>query len=165
MENCCICNRNIDREDAPVLSMGGAGIPRYLCEECEALLDAATLSKSYEEAGEAIGKISKYIADGDPDRVTYSIVSEILLKASGRAVAIKEGTYDFSLDEQVLENEGLDDIPEDLQESEEDKEKDKIEEVKKEKFDKVYNVLITVACAVLGCLFIWKIIEAFFLNK
>ena len=54
MENCCICNKNIDREDAPVLSMGGAGIPRYLCEECEALLDAATLSKSYEEAGEPI---------------------------------------------------------------------------------------------------------------
>lgn len=158
-----MCNRNIDREDAPVLAMGGAGIPRYLCEDCEALLDTATLSRDYGEAGAAIGKISKLMAEGDPDRVTYSIVSGLLLKASDRAVAIKEGTYDFALDEQPVEDGGLEDIPEELQESEEDKEKDRIDEEKAKKFDKFYNGLLIGACIAFVGFLIWKIVDTFFL--
>lgn len=164
MEKCCMCHKNIEREDAPVLAMGGAGIPRYLCDDCEALLDAATLSRDYDEAGAAIGKISKLMADGDPDPVTYAIVSQLLLKSSDRAVAIKEGTYDFALDEQPVEDEGFEEIPEDLQETEEDKEKDRIEEEKQKKFDKFYNYVLIGVCIGFVGFFIWKLIETFFLK-
>ena len=139
MSKCCMCNRQIEREDPAVLAMGGAGIPRYLCDDCEKLLDTATLSKDYDEAGAAIGKISKLMADEDPDPVTFAIISELLLKSSDRAVAIKEGKYDFALDEQTVSTEGdIEEIPEDLQETEEDKEKDRIDEEKQKMFDKVY---------------------------
>ena len=165
MEKCCICTKQIEREDPAVLAMGGAGIPRYLCDECENLLDTATLSHNHEEAGVAIGKLSKMMAENDPDRVTYTIVSDLLLKASDRAVAIKEGSYDFSLDEQHAEEEGFDDIPEDLQETEEDKEKDRIDEEKQKQFDKFFNYAVIGACIAFVGLLIWKIIETFFLNK
>ena len=104
------------------------------------------------------------MADGDPDPVTYAIVKGILLKSSNRAVAIKEGTYDFALDDEPIVEEGYDEVPEDLQETEEDKEKDRIDEEKQKKFDKVYNILLAIACTCFVGLLIWKIIETFFLK-
>ena len=164
MEKCCICNKEIEREDPAVLAMGGAGIPRYLCDDCEALLDSATLSRDYDEAGAAIGRLSKLMADGDPDPVTYTIVSQILLKSSDRAVAIKEGKYDFALDDQPMDEGGFEEIPEDLQESEEDKEKDRVDDEKQKKFDKIYNVLLAIVCLGFVGIIIYRIIETFFLK-
>lgn len=164
MSQCCVCNREITIEDPAVLAMGGAGIPRYLCEDCEALLDTATLSKDCDEAGAAIGKISKIMADGDPDPVTLAMISNLLLKASDRAVAIKEGSYDFALDEQTPAEDEIEDIPDELLESEEDKEKDRIDEEKQKKFDKFYNYVLIGACIGFVGFIIWKIIENFFLK-
>ena len=164
MSSCCICNRKIERDDPAVLAMGGAGIPRYLCDDCEKLLDDATLSTDYDTAGAAIGKLSKLMADGDPDPVTYAIVKGILLKSSNRAVAIKEGTYDFALDDEPIVEEGYDEVPEDLQETEEDKEKDRIDEEKQKKFDKIYNILLIIGCSVFAALCIWRLIEIFLIK-
>ena len=163
MNKCCICNKQIEREDPAVLAMGGAGIPRYLCDECEEMLDTATLSRDYEKAGASIGKISKLMSDNDPDPVTLAIVSQLLLKASDRAVAMKEGKYDFALDDQPVEEDGFEEIPEDLQETEEDKEKDRIEEEKTKKFDKVYNIILIALCVIFVGFLIWNIIDKFLL--
>ena len=164
MSQCSVCNKEITIEDPAVLAMGGAGIPRYLCEDCEALLDAATLSKDHEEAGAAIGKLSKIMADGDPDPVTFAMINNLLLKASDRAVAIKEGKYDFALDEQTSSDDEIEDLPEELLESEEDKEKDRIDEEKQKKFDKVYNIILAIVCSAFVAIFIWKLIENFFIK-
>ena len=164
MSKCCMCCQEIEREDPAVLAMGGAGIPRYLCDDCENLLDTATLSRDYDDAGAAIGKISKLMADNDPDPVTLAIVSQILLKSSDRAVAIREGKYDFALDEQPMEQAEFDEIPEDLQETEEDKEKDRIDEEKNKKFDKIYNIVLIGLCVVFVGFLIWRVIETFFLK-
>ena len=120
MKKCCMCDRNIEREDGPVLSMGAAGNPRLLCDACEELLDTATMGKDYEQISASICKISDIMSNGNPDGVTYSIVSELMASASERAKAIKEGSYDFALDEQPSDDGGLEDIPEDMLESEED---------------------------------------------
>jgi len=165
MSKCCICCKEIEREDPAVLAMGGAGIPRHLCDDCEALLDTATLSRDYDEAGAAIGKLSKMMAENDPDPVTYSMVNGLLLNASDRAVAIKEGKYDFALDEQVPEDDGFEEIPDELLETEEDREKDRIEEEKQKQFDKFFNYVVIGACIAFAGFFIWKIIDTFFLNK
>ena len=161
MARCCICDRAIEREDAPVLSMGAVGNARLLCDECAALLDTATLGKNIDEITAAMDKIGKIMADGDPDGVTLETVSEIMLAAGERAKAIKDGNYDFSLDETDSDNGGLEDIPEDMLESEEDKEQDKIDEEKNKKFEKFYNGFLIGAIIACVAFVVWKIVDTY----
>ena len=163
MAKCCLCGKIIEREDAAVLSMGAAGNPRLLCDECEALLDTATLGKDYEDIKAAIEQIGAHMLERDPDGVTYSMVNEIMVSATERAKAIKDGSYDFSLDDQPKDDGGLDDIPEELLESDEDKELDKVEDEKMKKFDKIYNFVLIGACVTFAIFLVWKIVDAFFL--
>ena len=163
MAKCCLCGKIIEREDAAVLSMGAAGNPRLLCDECEALLDTATLGKDYEDIKAAIEQIGAHMLERDPDGVTYSMVNEIMVSATERAKAIKDGSYDFSLDDQPKDDGGLDDIPEELLESDEDKELDKVDDEKMKKFDKVYNFVLIGACVAFAIFLVWKIVDSFFL--
>ena len=162
MAKCCMCDANIEREDAPVLSMGGAGYARVLCDRCSELLDTATLGRDYEEIKESITEIGDIMADHDPDQVTLTVVSALVYDASKRAKEIKEGSYDFSLDD-AENNDGFDEIPEELRESEEDIQKDKEEEEKLKKFDKFYNYVLIGAGIGAALFIIWKIIDTFFL--
>ena len=162
-KKCCMCDKHIEREDASVLAMGAAGNPRWLCDECEKLLDAATLSHDYDEISSAMEQVSEIMSNGNPDGVTFSVVGEIMLSASERAKVIKEGSYDFALDDEPKDDGGLDEIPEELKESEEDMEKDRIDEEKMKKFDKIYNVILAVACVAFGAFLIWQIVDRFFL--
>lgn len=163
MKKCCMCDRIIEREDAPVLAMGAAGNPRLLCDECEKLLDTATLGEDYDEIKNAISKISDIMSNGNPDGVTYAIISELVVNSSNRAKSIKDGSYDFALDEETVE-EGFDEIPEELLESEEDIEKDKADEALMKKFDKFYNIALIVAGVAFVGFLAWKIISTFFLK-
>jgi hypothetical protein len=162
MAKCCICDAHIEREDAPVLSMGGAGYARVLCDRCSGLLDTATLGQDFEEIKGAIAEIGDLMADHDPDNVTFNIVSGLMLEASERAKAIRDGSYDFALDS-VENNEGFDEIPEELRESEEDIQKDKEDEEKLEKFNKFYNYVLIGAGIGAAAIIIWKIIDTFLL--
>lgn len=158
-----MCDVNIEREDAPVLSMGAAGNPRLLCDRCAGLLDTATLGQDFDTIKDAVEQIGNIMADNDPDGVTYSIVSSLMVDASERAKAIKSGTYDFALDSQDMDDGGLDEIPEDMLESEEDIEKDKQEEEKLKKFDEFYNYVLIGAGIAAALFVIWKIIDTFLL--
>ena len=89
MAKCCMCDVNIDREDAPVLSMGGAGYARVLCDRCASLLDTATLGRDFDEIKDAIEQIGTIMADHDPDGVTFAIVSNLMIDAADRAKAIE----------------------------------------------------------------------------
>ena len=114
---------------------------------------------STRQLSEPIGEI---MADNDPDQVTFAMVSGLVYNASERAKAIKDGSYDFSLDNEE-NDEGFDEIPEELRESEEDIQKDKEEEEKLKKFDKFYNYVLIGAGIGAALLIIWKIIDTFFL--
>lgn len=163
MAKCCICNREVEREDATILAMGGSGKARVLCDECEEHLEIATKGRDFEQISEAIGEIGRKMGNGNPDEITYTIVSELILNASERAKQIKEGTYDFSVDD-VAEEDELDEIPEELLESEEDKEKDRLDEEKMKKFDKIYNIILTIALIACAGVIIWKLVERFLLK-
>ncbi len=170
MKKCCICSNIIEREDAPILAMGAVGNPKLLCDKCAELLDTATLGREYEKIEAAMDEIGRKMGDGNPDRTTFNIVSGLMAEAAGRAKAIKTGKYDFSVEDQQIESdevddEGFDEIPEELRETEEDIAKDKEDEEKMKKFDKVYNVLLIIAGAMTVGVVIWKIVEALFLNK
>ena len=160
MAKCCMCDIRLESEDAPVLSMGAAGIPRLLCDRCAGLLDKATLSKDFDEIKDAVGEIGSIMAAHDPDSVTSTIVRSLMVDASERAKAIKDGSYDFSLDENP-EDGGLDEIPEDMLESEEDIEKDKADEEKVKKFDKVYNIILTCTLVLTGIVVVINVLKAF----
>ena len=77
MSNCCICEKTVEREDAPILAMGGAGYARVLCEECDRELQVATRGHDVEEIKAAINSLSTKMANGEPDTVTYRMMSEI----------------------------------------------------------------------------------------
>lgn len=160
MANCCICERNVEREDAPILAMGGAGYARVLCEECDSELQVATRGHEVEEIKKAINSLSSKLANGEPDGVTYRMMNEILTVSTQRAMEIKDGTYDFSRDDEE-DNEGFDEIPEELLESEEDVLEDKKDEEKMKKFDKVYNIILTISLIALGGMIVWRIIQSF----
>ena len=159
MSNCCICERNVEREDAPILAMGGAGYARVLCEECDRELQVATRGHDVDEIKAAINSLSTKMANGEPDAVTYRMMNEILVTATQRAMEIKDGTYDFARDDEE-DNEGFDEIPEELLESEEDIELDKKDEEKAKKFDKVYSIILTISLIALGGMIVWRIIQA-----
>ena len=159
MNNCCICERDVEREDAPILAMGGAGYARVLCEECDRELQVATRGHDVEEIKAAINSLTTKLANSEPDAVTYRMMNEILVTATQRAMEIKDGTYDFARDDEE-DNEGFDEIPEELLESEEDIELDKKDEEKAKKFDKVYSIILTISLIALGGMIVWRIVQA-----
>lgn len=165
MARCCLCNAPIENENAPVLTMGGAGNPRLLCERCAALLDTATLGDNYDEIKYSIETLGSLLTAQDHDLRTQETLTEILDRASKRANLIKSGEYDFDLDlPELAADEGYDELPEDMVESEEDIQKDAEEEEKLQKFNKVYNVILTVIIIAFVGYIIWKLVETFFLQ-
>ena len=165
MSKCTICDIEINGENAPLLAMGAVGNPKLLCEECAALLDTATLGRDYDEIEAAMDRLGQKMGNGNPDRVTYNIVSGLMAKAAGRAKAIKLGKYDFSKDEveELPDEDELEEIPEELLETEEDRELDKLDEEKMAKFDKVYNIILTIAIIGFVAALVWKLVDAFLL--
>ena len=139
--------------------MSGFGHPRYICEECERDLDDATLSREPEIISSAIEKIGKNIqAANNDDALILKTVSDIIDGATERGEMIKNGVYDFENDECESEEEEIDEVPEELLETEEDKELDKLEAKKNEKIDKVLNwITLGVFIAALGYIAYWVI--------
>lgn len=161
MANCALCGREITNEEAPVLTMGGYGVPRYLCDNCAEQIDVATTSTNIDHISAAIKALGAKLSATDHDNATMSAMTEILDGAVKRGSEIKEGTYDFSLDEN--ETEELLDIPEEMLESEEDKILDEQDEKKNEKMNSVFNWITIILFAALGAFAIYRILDLFLL--
>jgi len=165
MKSCCICQAPITVEEPPILIMSAYGEPRCLCEDCSAELDTVTLGKELDAIAAAMDGIGKKMSESDPDKLTFNTVNKIMQKGAERAKAIREGSYDFALDGEAEENgEGFDEIPEELAETEEDKELDRRDEEKAKKINQFLD-WVTVG-ALIGAVgfFIWKLVERFFLS-
>jgi hypothetical protein len=122
--------------------MGAYGNPRYLCDECSGELDSAIASHEVSEIEAAMASLGDKMLKYSPDSQTFEAVENILSSAKDRCAKIADGSYDFALDEVELASDGepiLEDIPEELCESEEDKELDRQEEVKQKQLDKFFN--------------------------
>lgn len=158
MNRCAVCNAPIEGESPAILTMGGFGHPRYLCPACAERFDTVTTGHDPEEISAAAEKITADLAVANSDdEATYETVKEVLTAAATRADAIRAGTYDFS-DDGKDEGEGLDEIPEELRESEEDRALDREEEEKNQKFDRVLNfVWLGIAVAAVAFLIYWLV--------
>ena len=152
---CCICQYPIEKDDAPVIAMSGYGNPKCVCEKCEELIDTATKSHDPEEITNACKSLGEKLTDGNTgDEQIIVSVNEIIYSASERCNAIKDGTYDFSLDEENADEEF--DITEELEETEEDRQKDEHDE-------KIARILDTIASWAAGLILVGAV--AFFIIK
>ena len=152
MRHCSICGKNVNEEEAPILAMGGFGNPKYLCDECAEDIDLITSDNDPEVIEASMSKLTgKLSSSSVEDRLVVETVTAIFSEAGERAKKIKEGTYDFSKDEAQEE---IDDIPEQLLETEEDRALDEEEEKQRKKLDGIMNwislaaVVIAVGLAV-----------------
>ena len=143
MKKCSLCAKRLENDEPQILTVGSYGVARYLCDDCAALLDKMTLSTDVSDIKDAYDAVVDKMLDGPLiDESANETLQNMLLSAKERAEAIKNGTYDFSLDEPTDE---MDDIPEELLESEEDRELDRKRDERMEKLDKVLNVFIIAA--------------------
>ncbi len=149
-------------EDSPILVMGAYGIPKCLCDSCASDMELVTGGKDYSEIESAMERIGKKMSSFSADKQTFETVNELLKSAAERAKKIRDGSYDFSLDNEELESsDELIDIPEELRESEEDIALDKKDEEKQKKFDKFFNwVTIGMIIGAVG-FFVYKLLERF----
>ena len=141
--------------------MSPFGNPKLLCEECEADIETVTADRDYDKIVSAIERLGLRVSDSQTiDAQSYEAVKNILETAGDRATAIKNGTYDFSLDEAAEEEEeGYDDIPEDMKETEEDAELDRKDEENMKKFDKVFTWVAIAAFAAVGVFIVYRLLD------
>lgn len=159
MAKCTVCNREAREEDAPILAFGIYGDHKVLCDECAADIDEASTSRDLTAISDAMDRIGKKMSENDPDGQTISTVTSIMSAAADRAKAIKDGTYDFSLDGK--EREEVEDIPEEMLEAEEDRVADAQDAEKSKRFDKIYNWVAGIIFAALGAYAIYMLLDAF----
>ena len=164
MCTCVICNREFSSEEPKILAMGAYGNPKYMCDECGEDFDIATLDPNVEKIVEAMDRIGKKMANSNPDKFTFDTVNEVMASAGARAKLIKEGNYNFARDESKGDGYDFDEIPEELQETEEDRALDAEEEEKMKTYDKIYNWILTGAIIAFAGFLVWKILDAFVLK-
>ena len=163
MENkeihCALCGRIPESEEPTVLAMGRYGKPRHLCEECEAQMDIANFGRDYDELVDAIDTLGKKATGfAANDEVTMDVMSAFLMRAAKRAADVKEGNYDFDAEDTTSDDEGFDEIPEELRETEEDAELDRRDAEAAKKFDKFLNGLWIGVFSALFVFFILKFV-------
>ena len=150
--NCSLCLKPIDMDTAPVLTMGAYGTPRCLCDECASDVETFTRGTDHDGITAAMDRISERMSRANiDDKVTVTCMTDMLSTAVVRANAIKDGTYDFSLDTE--EEEYI--IPDELRESDEDRALDEKEAREKEKWDKVMNWFWLIALIGVVAFIIW----------
>ena len=155
MSLCSICQAEIVEENPTVLSMGAYANPRYVCTECASLIDTARRAKDCDAIMEALDTLAHYMTDfACDDPYVIEAMENVVSESSLRAAAIKEGVYDFSLDAELDEEYEL---PEDMQETEEDRELDRRDREAEEKVDKVMNWAWVVAAFLFAVYLVWLI--------
>lgn len=160
MRTCSICKAQIEEENPSILTMGGYANPRYTCKDCDALFEKMLLSREPREAMEAMKTVGDHLARiGCEDNAVINVVEKMMKDAAKRAEAIRDGSYDFSLDEEVEEE--IVEIPEELRETEEDRALDEKEAATVAKWDKVMNIAWYIALGVFGAVLLYLVIQRF----
>ena len=113
---------------------------------------------SYGKIREAMERIGKKLANAGPDDLTLETVDTVLRESAERAAKIKDGSYDFSLDE-AEEDSADDSVPEELLETEEDKALDRRDEERSKRFDKIFNWITLAVFLAAAVLIVYNLVE------
>ena len=154
---CAICGAEIKKENPPIFAYGAYGNPRCLCDACDGYMEHLTRGRTEAEVGEARDNLLHAAAENDvTDPTVLEALETFIEDAKVRAEKIAAGTYDFSedapeetetaddgaTDETAADGEesgAAFDIPEELAETEADRELDRKEEEAAKKSDAVWN--------------------------
>ena len=161
---CSCCNAPVDSENAPILALGGFGNAKYLCEICDNDMNIATRGRDTEQIDAAMERLAKRMSDASvDDDFVLKTVREVMHEARVRRDAIKEGSFDFEA-EYMADGE-VEEIPEELRETEEDRLADEREAEKAKKYDKIIGAIsIVVFTLVFGCI-AYRFLGTYFFNK
>ena len=140
--SCSLCKKEFESDDAALLTVSGVGNKRYLCEDCEAMLNTVLKSRDLDEIADTVVKIGNTMEKSDiEDGVVIREMDNILSAARERAEQIKLGEYDFSPDEEE-EVEELSELLEAEPEPElSEEEKERL--AKKERISKIVDKIST----------------------
>ena len=123
-------------------------------------MDTANLGRDYDEIINAIDILGKKATSfAFDDDVTMDVMRAFIMRAAKRAADIKAGNYNFDVEDEPVEEEGFDEIPEELRETEEDAELDRIEAEKSKHFDKFLNGLWI---GVFAAIFVFALLKVVF---
>lgn len=122
-------------------------------------MDIANLGRDYDEIINAIDILGKKATSfAFDDDVTMDVMRAFIMRAAKRAADIKAGNYNFDVEDAPVEEEGFDEIPEELRETEEDAELDRRDAENAKKFDKFLNVLWIGVFTALFVFFMLKVV-------
>ena len=163
MKSCSICKAAIEAENPSILTMGGYGNPRYVCEDCDKEIERMLLSHDTVEIAESMKTLGEHLSRiGCEDTAVIDTMEKMMAQATDRAKKINNETYDFSEDEMESEEEELVEIPEELQETEEDRALDERDAEIEKKWDKVMNWVWYISLGLFAAAFIFLLIRRFF---
>ncbi len=146
MSRCCICKREVNADEAPILMMSAYGLPRYICPKCEADIDIAQESNDPEKIADSCKSLGESLTSGNTDDMAViDAVNDIICAAGERSEAIKNGSYDFSSKKSSSDADEEFELTEDMLETEEDRQKDEREA----KISKIADTVISWASGII----------------
>ena len=159
---CAVCKRKVDSESAAILTLGGYANAKYLCDACDGDMAIATRSRDCAEISEAMDRITKKMSGaGVDDKLSLKTVSDLLAEAKERAEKIKLGEYDFAREEE--DDAAIEEVPEELRETEEDKIRDEEEAVKNRRIDRIIGIISGVIISAAFVYVAYRLITTWFL--
>ena len=159
---CAVCKRKVDSESAAILTLGGYANAKYLCDECDGDMEIATRSRDVAEISDAMDRITKKMSAAEiDDKLSLKTVSDLLAEAKDRAEKIKLGEYDFAKEEE--DDAAVEEVPEELRETEEDKIRDEEEAAKNRKIDRIIGIISGVVISAAFAYIAYRLISTWFL--
>ncbi len=162
MSYCSLCD--MQSEDTELFFITKRGSPRHICKNCAALYETATRDKDPDKAEEALNALYT-LAGKLRDLSVLEMLSDTLSEAKTRIEAIRNGSYDFALDEEEELEDTLTEIPEELRQDPEEAEAEAAaEEATKEPSvgDHILNWLWVALGIVAAGVIIFNVIMLFF---
>ena len=157
---CAVCQAAFESDAPDILFFSKSGSARYVCPHCAEIYEKATLSRLPEEIENSLEALYGY-TDRLTDIATLEFLALSLGDAKKRLSEVRNGTYDFTLDE--------DDTPISEEIPEEYRPDEAVEKEAEEKarrltlFDRVIDILwILIGVGAVGYI-AYTVIDMFFL--
>lgn len=157
---CAVCQAAFESDVPDVLFFSKSGSARYVCPHCAKIYEKATLSRDPEEIEDSLSSLYDH-TDRLTDVATLEFLALSLGDAKKRLSDIRNGTYDFALDEEEVPV--SEEIPEEYR-PDDAIEKEAAEKAKRlTLFDRIIDILwILVGVGAVGYI-AYTIIDMFFL--
>lgn len=95
---CSVCQQHFESEAPDVLTFTKKGAAKLICPHCKEIYETASFARDPAEAEAAIKELRSITAQNH-DATVLDLLAEAFPEMESRVAAIRDGSYDFSLDE------------------------------------------------------------------